>query len=49
MNSRNIFGALRLKPETFMHAQLVITLLYILLSNILAWYQMETYIKDTPW
>ena len=36
MYSRNIFTQLGLKSEAFVHAQLVITLLYILLRNILA-------------
>ena len=36
MYSRNIFTPLGLKSETSAHAQLVITLLYILLRNILA-------------
>ena len=33
------------KSGTFAHAQLVITLLHILLANILTWHQLETYIK----
>ena len=36
------------KSELSVHAQLLITLLYILLENILAWYHLVTYIKDTP-
>ena len=36
MYSRNIFTPLGLKSETSAHAQLVITLLYILLRDILA-------------
>ena len=48
MYIRNIFTVLCLKFETTAHGKLVITLLYILLRNILAWYQMETYIEDTP-
>ena len=36
MYSRNIFTPLGLKSETFAYAQLVITLLYVVLSNILA-------------
>ena len=35
MFSRNIFTPLYLKPETSAHAQLAITLLYILFANIL--------------
>ena len=37
-----------IKSETSEHAQLTITVLYILLANILTWYQLETYIEDTP-
>ena len=48
MYIRNIFTPLCLKYETSLHGQLMITLLYRLMRNILAWYQMETYIKDTP-
>ena len=48
MYIRNIFTVLCLKSETTVHGKLVITLLYILLRNILAWYQMETYNEDIP-
>ena len=48
MYSRNIFTPRCLKSKTSSCAQLVITLSYILLRNILAWRQMETYIKDAP-
>ena len=49
MHNRKICTPLCLKSETFANAQLMITFSYILLRNILAWYQLETYIKVTLW
>ena len=43
--SRNIFTIPCLKSDTSEYAELAITLLYILLVNILTWYQLEIYIK----
>ena len=34
--------------DTSAHAQLTIILLYILFPNTLTWYQLKTYIEDTP-
>ena len=48
MFRRNVFTLLCFKSQTSAHAQLAITLLYILLANILIWYQLEIYMKDTP-
>ena len=48
MCNRNISTPLCLKSETSAHAKLVITLLYMLLGNVLALYQLETYIKGYP-
>ena len=48
MFSRTIFTPLYLKAETSTHAQLAITLLYILFPNILTRYYLETYTEDTP-
>ena len=45
--SRNSFTCL--KSQTSAHVQLMISLLYMLLANTLTWYQLETYMKDTPW
>ena len=48
MFSRNIFTSLCLNSETSAHAQLTITLLYIIFANILTKHQLKTYIEDTP-
>ena len=48
MFSRNIFTPIYLKAETSAHAQLAITLLYILFANYLDMYHFETYIEDNP-
>ena len=45
----NIFTRLWSISETSTHAQLAITLLYILLANISMCYQLEAYVKDTSW
>ena len=34
--------------DTSAQAQLTIILLYILFPNTLTWYQLKTYIEDTP-
>ena len=47
MFSRDIFTLLCLKSGKTAHAQLAITLLYILFANFMIWYQLESYIKDT--
>ena len=49
MFSRNVFIPLCLKSEVSAHAQLAITLLYILLANMLIGYQLETYTEDALW
>ena len=43
--SRSIITPLCSKSETFAHVELAITFLYMLLANVLIWYQLETYIK----
>ena len=48
MFNGNIFTPLCSKSETSGHAQLAIALLCILLTNLLTWYQLKAYIKDTP-
>ena len=47
MFSRNISTSPCLKSEASGHAQLAITLLYILFANIPTWHQLEAYIEDT--
>ena len=46
MFSTNIFTPQCLKSETSELGHLAITLLYILIANILIWYQLKTYIED---
>ena len=45
--NRNILRSLNLKFKISAHAQITITHQYVLITNLLTWYEFETYIEDT--
>ena len=47
--NRSVLISLYLKFKLSAHAQFVITHYYVLFTNFLTWYEIETYIRDTVW